>query len=139
MAASRVALAKPVAAQRIHVAAIAADDGRTCIALRNAKGEELAKRCTYGLVWTASAVANREGTALALAVQPVDGWRELWLFRKQKAGWTLRVLPPAAAPPGVGIAEFAGWAPGRVRVERLAMVRGELRQSVQLVRTASKP
>jgi hypothetical protein len=139
VAASRVALAKPVAAQRIHVVATAADDGRTCVELRTPKGEGLAKRCTYGLVWTASAVANREGTALALAVQPLDGWRELWLFHKQKAGWSLRILPPAAAAPGVGIAEFAGWAPGRVRVARAAMVGGELRQSVQLVRTASNP
>ena len=135
-AASGVALAKPVAAQPIQVTATAADDGRTCIALRSPKGEELARRCTYGLVWPASAVANRDGTALALAVQPVDGWRELWLFRKQKAGWTLRVMPPAATPPGVGIAEFAGWAPGRVRVSRAALVGGELRQSLQLVRTA---
>src|SRR5262249_28593034 len=84
---------------RIRVVATAADDGRTCVALRNDKGDELAHRCTFGLVWPASAVANREGTALALAVQPVDGWRELWLFRKQKAGWTLRILPPAASAP----------------------------------------
>jgi len=139
VAASRVALARPVTAQRIHVASAAADDGRTCVELRSPKGEPLARRCTYGLVWPASAVANREGTALALAVQPVDGWRELWLFRKQKAGWTLRVLPPAAAAPGVGTAEFAGWAPGRVRVVRAAMVGGQLRESVQLVRTASGP
>ncbi|HET7364299.1 MAG TPA: hypothetical protein VFJ70_12100 [Burkholderiales bacterium] len=139
VAAARVALAKPLAAQRIHIAATAADDGRTCVALRNGKGEELARRCTYGLVWPASAVANRDGTALALAVQPVDGWRELWLFRKQKAGWTLRILPPAAATPGVGTAEFAGWAPGRVRVARAALVGGRVRESMQLVRTASNP
>ena len=121
------------------MAATAADDGRTCVELRSPKGEELARRCTYGLVWTASAVANREGTALALAVQPLDGWRELWLFRRQKAGWTLRVLPPAAAAPGVGTAEFAGWAPGRVRVARAALVDGRVRESVQLVRTAVGP
>ncbi|HYL23109.1 MAG TPA: hypothetical protein VEV21_01820 [Burkholderiales bacterium] len=139
VAAVRVALARPVTAQSIHVTATAGDDGRTCVALRSAKREELARRCTHGLVWPASAVANREGTALAVAVQPLDGWRELWLFRKQKAGWTLRVLPPAPAPPGVGTAEFAGWAPGRVRVARAALVGGQLRQSVQLVRTASGP
>jgi hypothetical protein len=139
VAASRVALARAVSAQRLHVAATAADDGRTCVELRSPKGDELARRCTYGLVWTASAVANREGTALALAVQPLDGWRELWLFRRQKAGWTLRVLPPAAAAPGVGTAEFAGWAPGRVRVARAALVDGRVRESVQLVRTAVGP
>jgi hypothetical protein len=36
-----------------------------------------AQRCTYGLVWPGSATLNREGTALALAVQPLDAWREL--------------------------------------------------------------
>ena len=134
VAASRVALAKPVAAQRIHVVAAAADAGRTCVELRSPKGEELAKRCTYGLVWPASAVANREGTALALAVQPLDGWRELWLFRKQKNRWTLRIVPPVAAAPGVGTAEFAGWAPGRVRVAHAAMVDGRVLKSVRLLR-----
>ena len=43
----------------------------------------LARRCTYGIVWAASASLNREGNALTLAVQPMDAWRELWVFRKK--------------------------------------------------------
>lgn len=72
----------------------------------------LARRCTYGIVWTGSATLNREGTALALAVQPTDTWSALWIFRKSGGEWTVRILPPAATLPDVGYAEFAGWVPG---------------------------
>ncbi len=135
--AARVALVRDVPQQALRIVATAGEEGKTCIALRDGKGTELASRCTYALVWPASAVANREGTALALAVQPADGWRELWLFRKQKTGWTVRVLPPAAAPPGVGTAEFAGWAPGCIRVAREALVGGRVARTVRLVRLSA--
>lgn len=138
VAAARVALARELKEQTLRVVAAAGEQGQTCIALQDGKGAELARRCTYGLVWPASAVANRDGTALALAVQPAEAWRELWLFRKAKNGWTLRVLPPAAASfstgTGIGTAEFAGWAPGRIRVAREALVDGRLTRTVQLVR-----
>ena len=125
--ASRVALMKHVPSERrLHVAIVGGEKGQTCVQLRNARSEGLAKRCTYGHVWGASAVANRESTALALAVQPTEAWRELWVFRKTKKGWSVRVVPPAAAVPGVGTAEFAGWEPGRIRVTREAMVGGRL-------------
>jgi len=132
VAAVRVALAKQVDRKGISVIAAAGEGGKTCLALRDAKGAQHAKRCTYGLVWPASAVANRDGTALVLAVQPAEGWRELWLYRKTKAGWRLSIIPPAAAPPGVGTAEFAGWAKGKLRIARAALIDGRLRQDVQL-------
>ncbi|MFY7857185.1 MAG: hypothetical protein ACOVQT_13675 [Rubrivivax sp.] len=94
-------------------------DGQTCVALqdrRHPAGEPLAQRCTWGRVWSASASANREGNAVALAVQPTDGWRELWVLHRAGAApgsaWSLQVLPPAAAGPGLGYAEWAGWVPG---------------------------
>jgi hypothetical protein len=133
--ASRVALMKAVGAQRLRVTAIEGEKGRTCVELRNAKDQALAKRCTYGHVWTASAVANRPSTALALAVQPTDSWRELWVFRKSNKGWSVRVVPPAAVQPGVGTTDFAGWEPGRIRVTREAMVGGRLVRSTSLLRT----
>jgi hypothetical protein len=117
------------------VAAIEGEKGQTCVELRNAKDRALAKRCTYGHVWTASAVANRQSTALALAVQPTDSWRELWVFRKTSKGWSVRVVPPAAVQPGVGTTEFAGWAPGKIRVTREAIVGGRLVRSTSLLRT----
>ena len=49
---------------------------------------------------------------MALAVQPTETWRELWIFRNAGAKWTIRVLPPAATTPDIGYIEFAGWVPG---------------------------
>jgi hypothetical protein len=93
---------------------------------RNGMANPLAKRCTYGVVWSASASVNPQGTALALAVQPTDAWRELWLFRETKTGWKLRVVPPAAVNPELGYAELAGWTrDGRARVAREAIADGK--------------
>lgn len=60
----------------------------------------------------ASATANPQGTALALAVQPLDTWREMWVFRQDAQGWQADVLPPGNDKPGLGYVEFAGWVPG---------------------------
>jgi len=133
--AARVALAQAIKPGRgIHVAVVPGEKGQSCVSLVDGAGSKLAHRCTYGVVWEASAVANREGTALALAVQPADGWRELWLFRKRRNGWSVAVVPPAVASAGIGTAEFAGWAPGRVRVAQAAMVDGRLTRSLRLMR-----
>lgn len=86
--------------------------GETCVLLVDARHDgqaPLLRRCTYGVVWPASAEANARGSALALAVQPLDTWRELWVFRLKPGGWTVDVLPPAARDPGLGYVEFAGW------------------------------
>jgi len=116
--------------------------GETCVLLVDAKrdaGNPLAKRCTYSLVWTQSATLNREGNALALAVQPMEAWRELWLFRKGPGGWRIDVLPPATSGPEIGYAEFAGWVPGgkQVLVAREARGDGKYRRSFELVRLDS--
>ena len=114
-------------------------DGETCVVLVDARhpvDSPLARRCSWGIVWTASATLNREANALALAVQPLDGWRELWLFRRTADGWTVGVLPPASATPGTGYAEFAGWVPGgqQVLVARESQAEGRHRHSFELVR-----
>jgi hypothetical protein len=115
------------------------EPGETCVLLVDAKGDTrrpLARRCTYAVVWTASASLNREGTALALAVQPTEGWRELWVFRKAAAGWSVRVLPPTAATPDLGYAEFAGWVPGgaQMLVAREALAAGRHLRRFELLR-----
>lgn len=131
--AARVALGGISWNKNLTIATTAGEDGRTCAVLMSAKEEALARRCTYGLVWTGSAVANDAATALTVPVQHTDTWRELWLFRKTSTGWSIRVLPPGTEP-GVGFADFAGWTPGGVRVKREALVAGRVARSTRLVR-----
>jgi len=116
----RVALAEPVSSTpSVSIATAAGETGQTCVMLLDARKHELARRCTYGHVWRGTAVVNATGSALAVAVQPTESWRELWVFRKSKKGWRVRVVAPAAASPGIGYADFAGWTSGGVRVTKI--------------------
>jgi hypothetical protein len=73
---------------------------------------------------------------LALAVQPLPAWRELWLFRKVAGGWSVEVLPPSTAAPELGYVEFAGWVPGgkQLLVAREARNDRGLKRSFEVVR-----
>jgi len=114
--------AEPVvapAAGGLHVATQPGEPGETCVLLVDAKhgiDRPLARRCTFGTVWTASARVDAGAAAVTLAVQPLAAWRELWLFTKGAGGWTLQVLPPSTEADGVGYVEFAGWVPGTGQV-----------------------
>ena len=131
--AARVALAGTSPSNNLYIATAAGQEGRTCAVLMSARDEALARRCTYGLVWTGSAVANNEATALTVSVQHTDTWRELWLFRRTSTGWSIRVMPPGTEP-GVGYTDFAGWTPGGVRVKREALIAGKVTRSTRLLR-----
>jgi hypothetical protein len=88
--------------------------GETCVTLIDRKrGNDttLAKRCTFGIVWSASQNANASGTAVALAVQPLDGWRELWVFHRDGGEWRVDTAPPGVDG-SLGYIELAGWVPG---------------------------
>lgn len=122
----------------------AGGDGERCVLLTERikdKIQTVARRCSWGQVALASATLNREGRALALAVQPLDGWRELWVFQKDVAsgGWRLDVLPPAAAQPGLGVVEFAGWVPGgqQMLVAREVRAEGRYRRSFEVLTLAT--
>ena len=116
--------------------------GETCVSLfeNTADGkpgkEAVAKRCTYGIVWAASANAQPNGQALALAVQPLDTWRELWVFRKTAGQWAIEVLPPASSNPELGYVEFAGWVPGATQMllARETRIAGRSKRSFEVLR-----
>jgi hypothetical protein len=97
----------------------------------------------------ASAQAISQGSALVLAVQPLESWRELWVFHQTAGTWMIDVLSPAADDPEQGYVEFAGFAPGtrRLLIVREAKVGGRFRRRFEelrlddlaLVRQASTP
>ena len=112
--------ARPATAGGLAVATVARAPGETCVKLldkRRDLAHPLLERCTFGIVWSNSVSTNAYGTALALAVQPLAAWRELWLLHLTAEGWRVDVVPPGdAAPDGtaatLGYIEFAGWVPG---------------------------
>jgi hypothetical protein len=116
--------------------------GETCALLVDATHDAtspLAKRCSYGVIWAASASSSPNGRAVALAVQPLAGWRELWVFRRQGNEWSVSVLPPAASNPELGYVEFAGWVPGgdKLLLAREARVDGRFRRSFEVASLAT--
>jgi hypothetical protein len=113
--------------------------GETCVALRDARNEAgpvLVRRCTYGIVWLSSVQPLAQGKALVLAVQPLESWRELWVFHAVADTWRVDVLPPGASAPDEGYVDFAGFVPGtaRLMVVREVRERGRFRRSFEELR-----
>lgn len=92
--------------------------GETClelVATHAPTAKSLFTRCTFSQPWLNSQRGNQSGDALMLAVQPLSGWRELWVFRKTDGAWRVDILPPGSDTPELGYLEFAGWIPGERR------------------------
>jgi hypothetical protein len=106
--------------------------GQTCVTLTDVHRPAVAlvRRCTYAIVWKASARVIARGHALVLAVQPLEAWRELWVFQEGHDGWRIDVLPPGTEELGEGYVEFAGFAPAtqRLLVVREVKERGRFRR-----------
>jgi hypothetical protein len=112
--------------------------GETCLRLADAKAPRSAlfERCTYGLVWPGSVRRSAQGSAVAVAVQLLEGWTELWVFHQEGEGWVLDALAPAATEPLLGYVELAGFSPdgSRVLVAREALVEGRIKSSFQVLK-----
>lgn len=133
---------KPGKAAKLAVRTRPGQPGETCVDLvdhRHADKEALLTRCTYGIVWPMSASSDAQGNTLALAVQQLDTWREMWVFRKDAEGWHVDIVPPAAENPGLGYVEFAGWVPGgkQMLAAREARTGGRYRQTFEVLDIAT--
>jgi hypothetical protein len=112
------AMAAP-AAGALTLSAAPGDPGQTCVTLADSQhphAAPLVRRCTYGIVWMASAHAIPQGPALVLAVQPLESWRELWVFHQDAGNWTVDVLSPGLDEPEEGYVDYAGFVPGSKRL-----------------------
>jgi hypothetical protein len=109
--------------------------GETCLVLDGGKPEQSLERCTFAVPHLSSVRTAPDGKTVAIAVQTLAGWLELWVFRKESKGWTSEPLLPAATSPELGYVEFAGWAPDgeRLLVVREAKVEGKLSREFQIV------
>jgi hypothetical protein len=145
------AMAAP-AASGLSVSAAPGDPGQTCVILADTqrpRASPLLRRCTYGIVWMASAHAIPQGPALVLAVQPLESWRELWVFHQDAGNWTVDVLSPGLEDPEEGYVDYAGFAPGtkRLLIAREVKEHGRFRRRFEelrlddlaLLRQASSP
>ncbi|MEJ0007109.1 MAG: hypothetical protein WDM77_12295 [Steroidobacteraceae bacterium] len=152
VSASRWAAAAP--AQRLvgfTLSTAPGDPGQTCVALRSSPQgvAPLVQRCTYGIPWMASAQAIAQGEAVVLAVQPLESWRELWIFHRRAGSWVVDVLPPGTDDPEEGYIEYAGYVPAtrRLLIACELKNRGHFRRvfeelrldDLEIVRLASSP
>ncbi len=126
--------AKPSA--KLAVRTRAGEPGQTCVQLVSPENRVLIERCTYGVAHLNSAAVNANSSAVVLAVQPLDAWRELWVFQKENGVWRIDALPPSANVRDVGYIEFAGWVPGgkQLLVAREHRTDGRFKKSFELLR-----
>ena len=119
VAASRWAAgrAAPVAKNDPKLVLTAGEPGETCLAIDKPgdkpgdkpADDKSASRCTHGQVWTNSFRVAPDHASAVLAVEPLPGWLELWMFRRAPGGWTIDVLAPTTDGVDLGYVELAGW------------------------------
>lgn len=130
-----------------------AEPGQTCLTLEDSRPQRptaiLARRCTFGIIWLASAQTLPQTQALVLSVQPLESWRELWVFHQIAGKWLVDVISPGLDEPDEGYVEYAGFAPGSSRILLVREVKERTRfrrwfeevrlDDMVLVRQASTP
>jgi hypothetical protein len=119
------------------------EPGQTCVHLVDATAKNtptLAQRCTYGTVWAASTTSRSDSRALALNVETLDGWTELWVWHQETDGWKLDTVTPNSDGPGLGYVEWAGWSPasrGKLLIVRESKYNGKVTRRFEVLRTNS--
>ncbi|MDR0564604.1 MAG: hypothetical protein LBG78_06700 [Azoarcus sp.] len=111
--------------------------GQTCVQVipaHSASAQDTPEHCTYGQIWPASLSVSPDAKMMTLAVQPLESWRELWVFRLEQGKWQLEIVPPSTDNPELGYIEFAGWVPGnkQMLVARETVVKGVGKTSFEL-------
>ncbi|HMG53700.1 MAG TPA: hypothetical protein VK601_09460, partial [Kofleriaceae bacterium] len=133
VAASRWAAAAPAAPRKAdpRLALAPGEPGETCITVETSPA-----RCTHGQVWASSFRVAPDRAAAVLAIEPLPGWLELWLFRRVPGGWAVDVLPPATEGPDLGYVELAGWSSDGARavIVREARSDGAVHRTWQVVK-----
>jgi hypothetical protein len=105
-----LAIAKPADKTANNAANKATDNAANDNAANdNAANDNAASRCTHGQVWTNSFRVAPDHASAVLAVEPLPGWLELWMFRRAPGGWTIDVLAPTTDGVDLGYVELAGW------------------------------
>jgi hypothetical protein len=78
-----------------------------------------------------------------LAIEPMPGWLELWMFRRAPpgdagapGGWITDILAPATEGPDLGYVELAGWSGdgSRAVIVREAREGGAVHRTWQVIR-----
>lgn len=114
----------------------AGDPGQTCVTLVPKKGAASEPKCTHGQVWPSSLRASANRSAAAIAVEPLPGWLELWMFRRgDDGGWMVDVLAPNTDGPDRGYVELAGFSADGTRavLVRESRTAGQVRRSFEAV------
>ena len=103
--------AAPPAEERLGIRLSTGEPGQTCIEIVAGEAQAPEKpassesrgpafsRGSYGQVWPASLTVSPDGRMMALAVQPLENWRKMWVFRLGKEGWQADALPPSLDEP----------------------------------------
>jgi len=142
VAASRWAAGAPVPVRKADPKLVLTpgEPGETCIAVNASL-----PRCTHGQVWASSFRVAPDHASAVLAIEPLPGWLELWLFRRDPdgpdghgghAGWTVDILAPATEGPDLGYVELAGWSGdgSRAVIVREAREGGAIHRTWQVLR-----
>lgn len=136
VAASRWAALPALAVSGLSLKLADGEAGETCVTLVPKNGASSEPKCTHGQVWSTSLRASADRRAAVIAVEPLPGWLELWMFRRgDDGGWMVDVLAPNTDGPDRGYVELAGFSPdgAHALVVRESRTGGVVRRSFETI------